>query len=357
MAARRKLLIAGVGALLLVALIVGAVFAQATPPQAEPGQGRANYGQYFLDRLASALGISRDQLNAAAKQASGETVDKAQADGKLTAEQANQQKQRAEQNGGFPNGFGFGLPGRPDQKGVAFTVSTETYQAGVAQALGLSVADLQAQLKAGKSVADLAKEKNVAADNVKSAVVTVANGNLDQQAKDGKMTADQATGIKNQLNQIPADRFLNLNTLNQRGGRMAEGSDLGKGLPMANGAAFDAVAKALNVTSDQLRVDLGSGKKLADIAKEKIVSADTIKSAVVSAIGAQVDQAVTDGKMTAEQAKTLKDRLNNMSADNFLQMGARGAFTCRWAPPGATVTRTEAPRRPAARAPSAAAPA
>jgi polyhydroxyalkanoate synthesis regulator phasin len=326
MLGRRKVLVAGVGALLMVALVAGAVFAQTPTPQAKSGQGQTSYGQYYLDRLAAALGISRDALTTAAKKAGDETIAKAQEDGKLTAEQANQLKQRVEQNGGLPNGFGFPLPGKVAVRGMAFSVSTETYQAGVAQALGMSVADLQTQLKAGKSVADLAKDKSVAADKVKSAVITVATGKLDQQVKDGKMTADQATGIKNELNQFPADRFLNLNTLNnQRGavrvGPGVPGLDLGRGLMNANNAAFDAVAKTLNTTSDQLRADLKSGKKLADIAKEKNVSAETIKNAVVTAVGAQIDQAVKDGKLTADQAKTVKDRLNAMSADSLLKMG------------------------------------
>mgnify|MGYP005847379053 CR=1 FL=1 len=321
MRAKRKLLVAGIGALVMVALVVGAVFAQTAPPQAQPSQGQTNYGQYFLDRLASALGISRDQLNEAAKKAGDETIDKAQQDGRITADQANRLKQQLEQNDGFPRGFGFPLPGKVVVRGVAFTVSTETYQAGVAQALGMSVADLQAELKAGKSVADLAKAKNVTADQVKAAVVGVANGKLDQQVKDGKMTAEQATSIKNQLNQMPAERFLNLNTLNQRGAKVAPGFELGKGLAMANGAAFEAVAKELGVTADQLRADLRSGKSLADIAKEKNVSAERIKSAVVGAIGAQIDQAVANGKLTADQAKAVKDRLNNLPAERFLQMG------------------------------------
>jgi hypothetical protein len=211
MSGRRRWFVAGAGALLLVLLAAGAALAQPAPtPQAR--ENPTNYGQYFLDQLAKTLNINRDQLNAAIKTAGSQTIDKEVADGRLTADQATQQKQRLEQGNGTWPGIGGGFvprgPGKLDARGSF--VPGNGYAEGIAKALGLTTDELNAQLKAGKSVADLAKEKNVAADAIKSAVVAAVGAQLDQSVAAGKMTAAQATTVKDQLNRVPAEKFLTL---------------------------------------------------------------------------------------------------------------------------------------------------
>ena len=147
----KRLLVAGAGAVLAVALVAGAAFAQSTPTPSpgQSGQAKTSYGQYFLDQLASALNISRDQLNAAAKTAADNTIDKQQQDGKITADQATAAKQRVDQGNGFGNWLGFGRGGvggsAPGGRGFAF--GGGAYFDGVAKALGMTTADLQTQLK------------------------------------------------------------------------------------------------------------------------------------------------------------------------------------------------------------------
>lgn len=221
MSTSRRLVLATAGALLLVLLVAGAALAQAAPtPTAN--QNGTSYGQYFLDRLAAALGVTRDQLNAAGKKAAGETIDKQAQDGRLTADQATQRKQNLEQNGtdGW-FGFGKGFDGRGGFEGKGprggFPVGN-AYTQGVAKALGLSVEELPAQLKAGKTVANLATEKNVAADKIKSEVVATVTAAVDQAVKDGKLTAEQATKIKEQLSGTAADQFLRQGGFGMHGG-------------------------------------------------------------------------------------------------------------------------------------------
>ncbi|MCL5108660.1 MAG: hypothetical protein M1401_07325 [Chloroflexi bacterium] len=222
MRTKKKLLIAGAGALLLALLVAGAAFAQTAPTPSPTAQAQTNYGQYFLDRLAAALGVTRDQLNAAGQTAANDTIDKQQQDGKLTADQASQAKQRVAQNGGFPQALGLGGRGgeRGDfGKGHEGFLGGGAYQEGVAKALGLTTAELQTQLKSGKTVADLATAKNVSADQVKAAVVTAESAQLDQAVAAGKLTAAQAQQRKDQLNNRPADQFLRMGWARGQHGR------------------------------------------------------------------------------------------------------------------------------------------
>jgi hypothetical protein len=72
---------------------------------------------------------------------------------------------------------------------------------------------------------------------------------------------------------------------------------------------FDAVAKALGLTPEQLFSELRSGKSLEAIAEAKGVDMtavnDAIKAAQAEAQKAAIEQAVKDGKLTREQADWL----------------------------------------------------
>jgi polyhydroxyalkanoate synthesis regulator phasin len=64
-----------------------------------------------------------------------------------------------------------------------------------AGALGMNADDLKAELKTGKSVADVATEKGVSLDDVTKALTDAANTALAQAVTDGKLTQAQADKI------------------------------------------------------------------------------------------------------------------------------------------------------------------
>ena len=66
------------------------------------------------------------------------------------------------------------------------------------------------------------------------------------------------------------------------------------------------VAKALGITTDELKTDLGKGQSIADIAKSKNLDVNTVIDTLVGDASAKIDQAVTDGHLTQAQADKLK---------------------------------------------------
>ena len=72
------------------------------------------------------------------------------------------------------------------------------------------------------------------------------------------------------------------------------------------GEGLDAAATALGVTDDELHTALESGKSIADVAKDKGVSVDKVIDAMVKDATTHIDQAVTDGKLTSDQAAQIK---------------------------------------------------
>jgi len=87
------------------------------------------------------------------------------------------------------------------------------------------------------------------------------------------------------------------------GGRMG-GPVFGmRGLPgTGNVNIMNVIATALGMEQADLQTELQNGKTIADLAQEKGVSTDAIVDDIVAAYKANLDQSVTDGKLTQAQA-------------------------------------------------------
>ena len=78
------------------------------------------------------------------------------------------------------------------------------------------------------------------------------------------------------------------------------------GLPGVRGS-LDTVAQTLNMTVDALRQEL-VGKTLADVARAHNVDPARVATALKNEANTKIDQAVTNGRLTAEQATQAKQR-------------------------------------------------
>jgi hypothetical protein len=81
------------------------------------------------------------------------------------------------------------------------------------------------------------------------------------------------------------------------------------------GVGLDAVAKALGISSDDLKTDLGKGQTIAQIAKSKNVDVNTVIDALVGDASTRIDQAQTNGRVTKAQADKLKTDLKTRITD------------------------------------------
>ena len=109
------------------------------------------------------------------------------------------------------------------------------------------------------------------------------------------------------------------------------GFDLGM-MGQGNWTVFDAAAKALGLTPEQLFTELHSGKTLSDVAKEKGVDLQAVSDAMAAArkdaMKQAIEQAVTDGKLSREQADWMLQGLEHG------WMGGRGFPGHGWGPKG-----------------------
>ncbi len=217
---RRRVLAFFVLLLVLAAGVFVAGVASAQTPTPTPGAKGANLDQSFWTSLASRLGITVDQLTQAVKDATKDTVTSALKANQITQDQANSLNQRADQwqpGQGSPLGKGPGGPGRGGWGHGGKLFGGAAVLDAAAKALGMTTADLTTALQSGKTLADIAKQKNVDVATVKQAMVDAAKAQVDQQQQAGRLTADQATQLKQRIDQEAANLDLSQPFFGHRG--------------------------------------------------------------------------------------------------------------------------------------------
>ncbi|MGK2849799.1 MAG: hypothetical protein ACSLFN_02660 [Candidatus Limnocylindrales bacterium] len=194
------------GALVLSALIGGTLISAAlaapaptrapqapapAPRSAAPTQACAAFRAAF----AANLGKTEAQVTAAARAAILSTVDAAVADGTLTAEVAARIKTRI--SAAEADGCKLLSGWRAKAAGAAGVVKDGF--AAAASALDLTPAELRSELRAGKTLKDVAAAKGVAYATVTAAVTASVDEDLDAAVAAGTLTQARADKIQERL--------------------------------------------------------------------------------------------------------------------------------------------------------------
>jgi hypothetical protein len=110
------------------------------------------------------------------------------------------------------------------------------------------------------------------------------------------------------------------------------------GFGLGRGQEAQTIATTLGITTDQLRSEL-PGKSLAQVAQNHGHSAQDLITALTNAANSRIDQAVSAGRLTADQGNQAKQRaaqeIPNLVNRTWPTPGARPGGT-----PGATPTPT-----------------
>jgi len=147
-----------------------------------------------------------------------------------------------------------------------------------AAALGMDEEAVRTELKAGKSLADLAKEKGVAVDTVIAALAKDAEEKIDKQVEAGKLTAEQAATAKQKAAEQAKQAVEQTGFADFGGGR---GHGFGPGGKHGGGglginAPLDKIAEIVGLSVEDLQKELEADKSIADIALEKGISKDQL---------------------------------------------------------------------------------
>lgn len=168
-----------------------------------------------------------------------------------------------------------------------------------AKVLKLSTDDLRTKLQSGKSLADIAKDQGVSRQDLIDALVKAGEARLDEEKK---ALPDQVAKL---VDATPPTRGPDGD--GPGGGLPGRPGNGGPGMPGGHMAPLDPAAKALGMSVDDLRTALKDGKTLAQVAKDKGVDPQKVIDALVAEAKTHLDQAVTDGHLTKDQAAKALD--------------------------------------------------
>lgn len=160
--------------------------------------------------------------------------------------------------------------------------------ATAAEVLGMTAEELRTELQSGKSIADVAAEKNVDKQKVIDALVAAATARIDQ--------------MKSELPQRMSELVERDGLPGGPGGPGRFGHHRGPG--MVN--AVDDAATAIGVPVQDLRDALAGGKSIAQVAEEKGKNLDEVKKAMIADANERIDRALADAKITQDQATKMK---------------------------------------------------
>ncbi|HWF57986.1 MAG TPA: hypothetical protein VG520_06515 [Candidatus Dormibacteraeota bacterium] len=222
-------------------------------------------------------------------------------------------------------------PSHPGRFGGGSAAHTQDLQQ-TAGALGVTSAQLQTEMSAGKTVAAIAKEHNVDPAKVIATLVSDENSEIDAAVTGGRLTQAQATQLKSQTTQRVTD-FVN-------GTAPARGPG-GPGGPPGHRGGLQAedqqvVATAVGLTTTQLQTELTAGKTIAAIATEHGSTAARVISALTASENSEIDQRISSGQLTATEGAQMKTMTVQRVTD--LVNGtepAHGGFGGHGGPPGA----------------------
>ena len=154
----------------------------------------------FMQHFATDIGKSQADINAAFQKAIGETLADEVKAGKLTQAQADAIK--AKLAGKTP----CALPGAVGPRGgdhKALGAYMQQYLAAAASALGVSQTQLQADLKNGQSLSQVAAAQNVSEATFRTKLIANLKPALDQAVTNGKLTAAQERTLLDRLQTGP----------------------------------------------------------------------------------------------------------------------------------------------------------
>ena len=270
---------------------------QAAAPQ---GMGR---GGFTNQELATALGITTDQLTAGEKSATSEALKQAVAAGLLTQSQADQFSSRANTNLSPDGGLPWLKNSSIDYDALlakALGISTDQLKAGTIKAYQANLAQAvtdgrMTQNQADAAIATYALSKNTDYQNAVKASYTAA---LKQAVSSGVITQAQADSLQKNSQTI--------------------------GLAGAGRHGMPAAASSSSSTSTSPQNNFFSF-----LAKALGISTDKLNSAYQQASIDTWNQAVKDGTMTQDQANVAEANLalsNNSAFQTAIKAGYAAAL-------------------------------
>ncbi|WP_067934660.1 hypothetical protein [Alicyclobacillus kakegawensis] len=170
----------------------------------------------------------------------------------------------------------------------------------IAKILGIDKDTLKTDLKSGQTLAQIAQSKGISEQKLISELEVDFKQHLDQAVQNGKLTASQEHALiqkfEDHAQKLVEHKF--------------------SAHPTAKARVLKEIAQTLGVSKQTLLQDLKNGQSIAQVAESKGISTDSLVSQLKTKTKARLDQAVQNGKLSANQERqilnTLQKRLTKL---------------------------------------------
>jgi lipoate-protein ligase A len=181
----------------------------------------------------------------------------------------------------------------------------------------MTEAELKTELQAGKSIADVAKAKNIDLDTVIAKLTAAFKAHLDEEVASGKHTQAEADAKLAEFS-TRVTTMVNAPGLPMHGGKGGHGPQK---------FATAQLATTLKLTEAELQTQLKSGKTIKQIADAQNVDIADVKTTLTAAFKAHLDEEVASGEHTQAEADAklaeFKTRLDDM-VNGVRPVGGKG---------------------------------
>ena len=152
----------------------------------------------------------------------------------------------------------------------------------------------------------VAQKLGIESSKLQDAVNGAANDQIDAEVQSGKLSQQQADKLKQRVQNGEGPWF---NGPAAGGGPSAKGI---AGLGFALGKDISELATFLGISTDQLKTELGApGATLATVASNHGKTRDQLKTFITNTAKNQLDQAVSNGKLTQNQEDNILSGLQS----------------------------------------------
>ena len=311
--------------------------------QLQAGQSLAQIAVAKGKTAAGVIASARAALSTGLQTAvTAGTITQADADAELAEfdQRALQMVNNAGLDGQPGRGFGAHDGGGPKAEQALVSAASSI--------TGLTAQEVMTQLQAGQSLAQIATAKGKTAADIISAARTTLSTQLQQAVTAGTITQAQADAELANFDQN-ASQIVNDTTLGNEG---PHGPGFGRGGPGGAGVLISAAASVTGLTNQEVETQLQAGQSLAQIAQAKGKTADDVIATARTALTAQLQQAVTAGRITQAQSDAKLAQFNSTAAqlvnDATLGQHAGGPGGHRGGPNGPNGQNTTANPTPTA---------
>lgn len=173
----------------------------------------------------------------------------------------------------------------------------------VAQILGIDKAVLTEQLKAGKSVAEIAKEKGISEASLVEKIMAGRKAKLDEAVQSGKLTRERADTIKTKMQSHLGQQLKHKGMFEQD--TKHEHKRNGDLLPHLGPEKLSGM---LGMSREELVAQLKTGKSLAEIAGEKGISKDELILKIKDELTPALEKAIERKAPAEDEQVKSKDK-------------------------------------------------